>query len=72
MYSQNINNIGENFENMKLTPNEQKLFDLFFEDYEYQFENILKISENSIFTSNKILFRRFKSIKKIYELPKFS
>ena len=49
MYSQNINNIGENFENMKLTPNEQKLFDLFFEDYEYQFENILKISEKNLF-----------------------
>jgi hypothetical protein len=30
MYSQNINNINENLENIKLTPNEQKLFDLFF------------------------------------------
>ena len=72
MYSQNINNIGENFENMKLTPNEQKLFDLFFEDYEYQFENILKISEKNLFN---IIYNHISSLlgkKKFIKYSKLS
>ena len=69
MYSQNINNINENLENIKLTPNEQKLFDLFFEDYEYQFENILKISQNNLFN---ILYAHISSLLGKNKFTKYS
>ena len=59
MHSKDLNNIHPNLENLKLTPHEQKLFDLFFEDYEYQFENILKTPEKKLFN---ILYNHITSL----------